>query len=60
MGFRVFKYDVTHGALVEDLLDLRVRLSLAMEAAHPDHAAISAKLAVLKLEVAIEKRRPIP
>ena len=60
MGFRVSRPDVTREALVEDLLDLRVMLSLAQEAARPNEAAISAmQFEIFKLEAAIANRRPI-
>jgi hypothetical protein len=58
---RVLKPDVAREVLVEDLLDLRVKLSLAMEAARPSLAVINAmQFKIRTLEAAIAKHRPTP
>ena len=58
---RIKKHDGALDTLVEELLDLRVKLSLAIEAKRRDDVAITTMLEDLsKLEAAISKRRQIP
>ena len=61
MGLRVFKADPTLEVLVDDLLDLRVKLSLAREARRPNEGLINeVQLEILKLEAEICRRQQTP